>query len=222
LINTPAQDKTAVVIPFFNEEESIFECIQRTLPFADFIIAVDDGSTDNSVSKIPADNKIILIRLKENTGKGNALNEGFKKSIELNTTVTLTIDADLQHPPENIPDFIDAIFDYEIVIGSRRHALTGMHPQRIFSNLVSSYLLSKKTGMKIIDSQSGYRAYRTEILPIILPRTAGFEAESEILINAAKNNFKIGFVDIPLVKSTRKSKIKPVRLIVSFLRLIFK
>jgi hypothetical protein len=92
---------------------------------------------------------------------------------------------------------------------------------RILSNKISSGLLSLKTGQKILDSQSGFRGFRTKILNDILPSFSGYEAESEILINAARKNYKIGFVPIPTIYADEKSKIKPVQIIFSFFKTLF-
>lgn len=214
------KNTVAVVIPFYNEEDYIEKIIEQTLKYSNYIIAVNDGSTDNSIKNIKSDNRIILINLEKNCGKGYALNRGFEKAIELGIEFTVTLDADLQHDPLLIPIFFNAIKDFDIIIGKRNRKLGVMPIQRIMSNKLTSYLLSKKTGEKILDSQCGYRLYRTNILKPILPNSNGFEAESEIIINAAKKNLKIGFVDIPTIYANEKSKMKSLEAIKGFLRIL--
>ena len=106
---TSSQNKTCAVIPFYNEERTIAEVINRTLNFVDFVIAVNDGSTDNSKNNIPKDERIIYLENKVNEGKGVALNKGFTKSTERDFEFTITLDSDLQHVPDKIPDIISAI-----------------------------------------------------------------------------------------------------------------
>jgi hypothetical protein len=93
--------------------------------------------------------------------------------------------------------------------------------QRRLSNKLTSFFLTIKTGQNILDSQCGYRAYRTEVLRSVKTLFWGFEAESEILVKAAKNGFKIGFVDIPTIYGYENSKMRPVQAIIGFLRVLF-
>ena len=85
-----------------------------------------------------------------------------------------------------------------------------------------AFFSAAKTRQKILDSQSGYRAYKTEILPEILPFYNGFEAESEILVNAARKNYKIGFVDIPTIYGEEVSKMKALQTIIGFFKVMLK
>ncbi len=216
----PEKNKICAVIPFYNEEKSITGVFTRTLKFVDFIIAVNDGSTDNSVNAIKEFDNVILVNHPENFGKGKALKSGFEKSIELESSVTVTIDADGQHEPEFIPVFLEQIKTYDIVIGNRLHDMKEMPLHRRASNIITSKLLSLKTGLKILDSQSGYRAYRTDILNKIIPINQGFEAESEILIKAARNNLKIGHVNISTVYGNDDSKMRAIQAITGFIKTI--
>ncbi len=218
---TSNQNKTCAIIPFYNDERTIAEIVNRTLNFVEVLIVVNDGSTDNSKNNVPKNDKIIYLENRINEGKGVALNKGFKESIKNSFEFTITLDADLQHIPEKIPDIISALSNYDIAIGNRLDDLSDMPLHRILSNKISSGLLSLKTGQKIIDSQCGFRGFRTKILNNILPQFPGYEAESEILINAARKNYKIGFVPIPTIYSDEKSKIRPFQIIFSFFKTLF-
>ena len=87
--------------------------------------------------------------------------------------------------------------------------------------MLTSFLLSRKTGQKIIDSQCGFRAYRLEVIKNIQTNYLGFEAESEMIIKVAKRGFKIVFVDVPTIYGNEKSKMKPFQAIFGFLRVLF-
>jgi glycosyltransferase involved in cell wall biosynthesis len=214
--------KLVAVIPFFNEENTLEKIIFDTAQFVDVIVAVNDGSTDNSFEKIKNLKNVICLNNPKNKGKGFALNLGFKKSIELNSLFTITLDADLQHSPEYIENLLTLVNQYDIIIGKRKKILGKMPIQRMISNFLTSFLLTLKTNQKIEDSQSGFRLYKTEILKIILPSSNGFESESEILINASKYNYKIGFVDIPTIYENEKSKMKIWKTIIGFVKVLFK
>ena len=220
--NSQNKNKTAVIIPLFNEEETIFDLIKQLLDKPiDKIFVIDDGCTDSSVSKIPQNSKVEIIPHAKNLGKGITLKTGFLKAIEGNYNYVVTLDADLQHDPESVSGFINKLNECDVVLGNRMNDLEDMPIHRRLSNKITSKMLSIKTGKHFIDSQCGYRAFRTSILSNILPSSAGFEAETEMLIKAAKLNLKIGNVNIPTIYNDNKSKIKPVRTIFSFLRVIF-
>ncbi|HSP89060.1 MAG TPA: glycosyltransferase family 2 protein, partial [Ignavibacteriaceae bacterium] len=195
--NPLKKNNVCAIIPFFNEENTIKEVIEKTFNYVDLIICIDDGSTDSSLNKIPANDNLIVLKNKANIGKGYSLRKGFEKSIELKTKYTITLDADLQHPPEKIPSFIEQLKNNDVVVGNRLNNLSDMPLQRIMSNKLTSKCLSLKTKTKIIDSQCGYRGFRTEIIKLILPDYNGYEAESEMLVKAARKNLKISFIDIP-------------------------
>ena len=214
------KNNICAVIPFYNESNFIEDILIETSKFVDFIIAVNDGSTDDSISKIHNNNNIYLISYQENRGKGFALNQGFRESITRQFEITVTLDADFQHDPKLIPELIGALNSYDIIIGDRLDNLQKMPLQRIASNKLTSFFLSIKTGQKLLDTQCGFRAYKTNILNSILPSKDGFEAESQILVNAARKNYKIGFVKIPTIYGTEKSKMKSLRAITGFIKVL--
>ena len=164
MILSENQNNICAVIPFYNEEKHLSAIINDVLKFVDKLILVNDGSTDLSKDKIPTNEKIVVLTHSENLGKGAALCTGILKSLELKSSITITLDADNQHDPIFIPNFIDCIEEFDCVIGSRKKDKTSMPNHRRLSNFLTSKLLSIKTGKEILDSQSGYRAFRTNIL----------------------------------------------------------
>ena len=216
------KNKVCVVIPVYNEVEYLDELIQKITPQVSKIICVDDGSTDGSHQLLDAKSEVELITNSQNYGKGFSLKVGLLKAIDSNCDSIITLDADLQHVPELIPEFVIALKKYDVVVGNRLHSLKGMPLQRIVSNKLTSWLLSKKVGIKIKDSQCGYRAFRIDIVKEILPIETGFEAETEMLIKVASNNLTIGFVDIPTIYNDNESKMKPMAAIFGFLKVLLK
>jgi glycosyltransferase involved in cell wall biosynthesis len=221
LIHSENQNKVCAVIPFYNEETQINFLVSSVSKFVDFIILVNDGSTDNSIANIPYGDYIFIIEHPTNRGKGAALRSGFIKSIEMNFGLTITLDADNQHAPEYIPMFIKELKYFDCVIGSRRKNWIKMPIHRKISNFLTSMLLSLKTGVMILDSQSGYRGFRTEILSNILPDYLGFEAESEMIVKLTKNKYKIGFTDIPTIYGNDDSKMRTISTIIGFIKVLF-
>lgn len=214
-------NSVCAVIPCFNEINTIKKTVNEVSKHIKQIVLVDDGSTDG-LSKNMFDENVVYCKHNNNLGKGVALKTGLLKGIELQTDVTITLDADGQHDPNYIPKFIEAIKEYDCVLGKRKRDFKTMPPHRILSNYLTSKLLSLKTNIEILDSQSGYRAFRTEILKDILPTYTGFEAESEMLVKLAKSNYNIGHVEIPTIYGNDNSKMKAVDTIVGFLRVLAK
>jgi len=186
-----------------------------------FIFAVNDGSNDDTYVNLDNESKIELITLDRNYGKGKALRVGLEAAILAGYEIVVTLDADLQHEPKYIPKLIEGLQSFDIVIGNRLKNLKRMPIQRKLSNKLTSLFLTVKTGQSILDSQCGYRAYKAEVLRKVKTNFSGFEAESEILVKAAKKGFKIGFVDVPTIYGNEKSKMRPVQAIVGFLRELF-
>lgn len=218
--NSERKINIIAVVPFYNESDFVHDIVSATLNFTDFIIAVDDGSTDNSAEKIKDFRNILIIKNDKNYGKGYSLRKGFDKALELNAEYIVTLDADGQHKPELIPSFLEKISDCDIVIGNRMKDVKKMPLQRILSNKITSYLLSKKLGVTILDSQCGFRIYRRKVLENVSTMFNGFEAESEILVEAARKNFRIEFVDIPTVYENQNSKMKPLQAIKGFIKVL--
>lgn len=213
--------RTCAVIPFYNESTTIKKIIDETHKYVNTIIAVNDGSTDDSAEKILIKKNVILLSDNKNQGKGFALKKGFTKAIEIGCDAVITLDADLQHNPESIPKFIKFLSKFDLILGNRLNDISDMPKQRILSNRLTSFLLSKKTGIKIVDSQCGFRAFKTEVLKKVKTRSNGYEAESEIIILAARAGFKIGFVEVPTIYGNETSKMNPFKTIFGFAKVLF-
>lgn len=219
--NSKNNNKVAAVIPFYNESKTINRIVLETLKYVSFVIAVDDGSTDGSPDNIPITENVTLISYKKNCGKGYALRKGLEKGIEKGFLKLVTIDADSQHDPEEIPTLISGLTNYDIVIGNRLNDLKGMPLQRRISNKITSFLLSIKTGQKILDSQCGFRAYRADVVKKITTVEDGYEAETEILIKASRHGYKIGFANVSTIYGDEESKMMPIKTTFGFIKLLF-
>ena len=215
-------NKVIAVIPFFNEERFIREVVITTLKYVDFIIAVNDGSNDKSEFLIKDIPDVHILSLNKNMGKGCALQKGFGECLKYDSEFVVTLDADKQHSPDLIPDFIKAAHNFDIVIGNRLHNIKVMPFMRILSNKITSKLLSIRTGQKITDSQCGFRIYKKKVLENIKTYEKGYEAESEILIKASNVGFKIGFIEIPTIYDNETSKMNPIKAIIGFVKVLLR
>lgn len=220
--NLNQKTKVCAVIPFYNERDFLFDVVSETLKFVDNVIAVNDGSSDGSEKIIDNLERVQVVSLNRNYGKGYALQIGFNESIKQNFDTIITLDADKQHNPAFIPEFISQLSNFDIVIGNRLNDTKDMPIQRILSNKITSSLLSLKTGQNILDSQCGYRGYKTDVLKNVNSFSSGYEAESEMIVYAARADFKIGFVNISTIYGNEKSKMNPIEAILGFIKILFK
>jgi glycosyltransferase involved in cell wall biosynthesis len=200
---------TSVLIPAYNAGTFLEELVSRLRRSIGDIqmVVIDDGSTDNT-TEIARLIGVTVLQHDKNCGKGAALQTGFdflKKQADVE--FILTLDADLQHQPEDIQKFFSTQqqTDADIVIGWRERAGTKMPVHRILSNTITSALVSLKTGRKIKDSQCGFRLIRKTVLENIQLESRGYEAETELLIKAAQLKYKIEFVPVHTVYASEKS-----------------
>jgi glycosyltransferase involved in cell wall biosynthesis len=214
-----------ILIPAYNADETISRLLSelRTLKTKPRkIIVIDDGSLDQTVEKVKQHN-ICLIRLEKNYGKGYALQKGITLFLKENTSdFLLTMDADLQHPVQSIPDLLAFAENknMDLIIGAREFSFKNMPLHRVLSNKITSWILSQVTGLKIPDSQCGFRLIHREFLSELHLKETGFQVESEMIITAARLKKEIGFVFIPTVYRSGVSNIKNIRDTIHFVRLI--
>jgi|WetSurMetagenome_2_1015567.scaffolds.fasta_scaffold167148_2 glycosyltransferase involved in cell wall biosynthesis len=217
---------TSVLIPAYNAGTFLEELVIRLRrSVGDIqIIVVDDGSADTT-AEIARLVGATILRHDRNRGKGAALQTGFdylKKQSDVEFIITL--DADLQHQPEDIQKFFNTQrhTGADIVIGWRERTGTKMPMHRIFSNTLTSALVSFRTGMKIKDSQCGFRLIRKSVLDSLQLETDGYEAETELLIKAARLKFKIEFVPVCTIYGAEKSYMTHWATTMNFIKVLFR
>lgn len=196
------------IIPAYNEELSIGSVLISTSKYVDHIIVVDDGSTDNTVEiaeKIGAE----IIKHPRNMGKGAALKTGFNAIKK--TDIIVTMDSDGQHKPKEIPLLIVPIENGEadIVNGSRYLVgkRNGTPAYRRLGQTVLDTATNLNSGLKITDSQSGFRAFAAYTIPVFKFTKTDFSIESEMLMNAADHGYKIMEVQIGVNYNNNNGKI---------------
>ncbi|MEM2974218.1 MAG: glycosyltransferase family 2 protein [Candidatus Micrarchaeia archaeon] len=196
--------KKYALICAYNEEKTIVDIISKTLKFVDKVIFVNDGSTDETLSNVrknfEKNEKVIIISLPKNFGKGYAMAQGFKRFLEEGGDVVVTLDADGQHDPNEIP-LVTLMIERgasDIVIGSRYSKLKGYPKSRVFFNILSTFILLLVSGAFYSDVASGYRAYSRSAIEKILPKLSltGFGVELETLKFAKEYDFKISTVPV--------------------------
>lgn len=215
------ESETVVLIPAYNAEETISELLQRVkniLPTSP-VIVVNDGSTDATAERARAFGAEVLTHT-QNMGKGAALRTGFETIINRTPyTFVLTMDADLQHLPEDAVHFFTTQKSTraDIILGTRKRRGTGMPLHRQLSNCITSFLVSARTRTRVLDSQCGYRLIHRKVVESVSIRSHGYEAETEFLVQALLKGFTVAHAPITTVYGTEKSYMKNWKTTVTFL-----
>ncbi len=216
-----------ILIPAYNAENSLAKLIESILRHTaafkpEKIIVVDDGSTDATV-KSARNYPVELIALPQNRGKGAALKAGYAYFLEhCRSGYVITLDADLQHPPEKISDFLKTAEQHHsaVIIGQRNFTPPAMPLMRVLSNTLTSQIISGLTGLTIPDSQCGYRMIRRDILARLRLRENGFQLESEFFFRCKELNVQIDYCPIPTIYNDYGSSMRHVQDTLKFIQLM--
>ncbi|HEX7951167.1 MAG TPA: glycosyltransferase family 2 protein [Candidatus Limnocylindrales bacterium] len=210
-----------VLIPAHDEASRIAPVITGALHAAP-VVVVDDGSTD-STAAVAAAAGANVVSQRPNQGKGAALRTGFRHALETGAEAVVTLDADGQHDPAEIPRLLAARATArlagatpELVIG--RRSFGSMPLVRRLSNSVGTVLLSAALGRWVPDNQSGYRVLGRRLMTAMLDsRDDGFAFEVEMIAVCLRERWSIGWVPIRTIYGDERSHIRPLRHLREFL-----
>jgi uncharacterized protein (DUF2062 family) len=185
-----------VIIPCFNHTATIAAVAQSAQKFC-AVIVVDDGSTQ----PLPELPDCILIRLEKNLGKGAALRAGFQRAIENGFTHAITMDADGQHFAEDLPKFLASAQTQPeaLIVGVRNLREAGAPGHRQCSNAVSSFWFRVETGVRLRDTQCGFRCYPLALVQKLKTRSERYAFELEFMVRAAWTKTQIVAVPIKCI-----------------------
>ena len=188
----------AVAIPAFDAAPSIATVVGRVLAMSAEVVVVDDGSGDGTGDAARACGVPVLTN-SVNLGKGRALKVAFDHLFGSGYDAVVTLDADGQHPPEEMPKLLAAWREgADLVLGTRAHLYRAMGRVRRASNGTSSWLISHVAGVTLPDCQTGYRLYTRSLIDTIGFPEARFEAESAVLVRAVRRGFRVVGVPVRL------------------------
>jgi glycosyltransferase involved in cell wall biosynthesis len=208
------------LIPAFNEATHVAQVVTGArvhLP----VLVVDDGSTDDTAARAEQSGAYVL-RQVPNQGKGAALRAGFCWALNAAYQAVLTLDADGQHDPAEIPKFVDAYLarGADLIIGARD--FIHMPPIRRLANTTGRWAFSWAIGQPIRDNQSGYRLISRRLLEVVLTSNeAGFEFEIEMIVTCIRRSFILDWVPIRTIYAGEGSHIRPWRHTLNFLRVVW-
>jgi glycosyltransferase involved in cell wall biosynthesis len=215
-----------IIIPAYNAGATVGDVLGKILEFipARQVVVVDDGSSDNT-GTVAKKYGVQLIRHGKNRGKGAALKSGFQTALTTSQMrAAITMDADGQHAPGHVPEFIHSFRKTaaDLIIGCRELRYPPMPLFRVASNRITSKLISWRVGLKILDSQSGYRLHSRQLLEQISLHTNGYEMETELLLKAIQAGMKIKFISIPTIYLGQQSHIRGLRDTWRFVKMLIK
>jgi glycosyltransferase involved in cell wall biosynthesis len=208
------------LVPAYNEGERVRGVVEgalRHLP----VLVVDDGSSDDTAQHA-ADAGAQVLKQPQNGGKGAALRAGFRHALDEGREAVLTLDADGQHDPAEIPTFLErrAAGGAELIIGARdfRH----MPPVRRLANSLARHFFSWALGRDVRDNQSGYRLVGHRLMEKTLESDEqGFEFEVEMIVVCVRNGFDLDWVTIRTIYADESSHIQRWPHVKNFFRVVW-
>lgn len=223
--------KTAIIIPAYNAGKQLKNVIQsmpKNINKND-VIVVDDGSKDDTY-EIAKSLGVVVLKHEKNMGYGAAQKTAYNYTIKKNYGIVIMIHADGQHDPKNIVDFTDLIENkgFDVVTGTRfkgGSALKdGMPLKKVIGNRLLTSIVRLFTGLKVSETHNGYRAYSIKALKSMdfVGNSNKFEFDTEILLQAKSNKFKIGEIPIKTVYKDEKSHLNIYSYGTRILKVVFR
>jgi len=206
--------KVCILIPTYNNARTLKRVIDSVLEHSPYVIIVNDGSTDATSEILKDYPNLTQIHHPKNAGKGMALRNGFKKALELGYDYAITIDSDGQHFATDIPNFIEEIEanGEQLLIGSRNMKQEGIPGKSSFGNNFSNFWFWFETGIRLEDTQSGYRLYPLRKIPKKY-FTNKFEFEIEVIVRSAWKGIPVKNIPIKILydPNERVSHFRPFK-----------
>lgn len=209
------REDICVIIPTYNNAGTVMDVLARTLALDLPVIVVNDGCTDATARLLAgADLPLTVLTHARNRGKGIALRTGLEHARRAGYRYAVTLDADGQHYPEDLPLLLTAACAHPgaLVLGSRNLASENMPGGNTFANRFSNFWFRVQTGLRIPDTQTGFRAYPLDKLPSLRLLTARYEAELTLLVFSAWKGVEL--VPVPVrvcYPEDRVSSFRPFR-----------
>jgi glycosyltransferase involved in cell wall biosynthesis len=207
------QHKVCVLVPTYNNAQTLESVLEGVMQYTDQIIVVNDGSTDETSTILEKHPSLCVVQYDDNVGKGYALRHGLKKAFEQGYHYAISIDSDGQHYPDDLPLFMDKLSAHPkaIIIGARNMNQSGIPGKSSFGNNFSNFWFTFETGLKMSDTQSGYRLY--PVLELAKKRwfTRKYEFEIEVLVRSAWSGIEVTEVPVRVFYAEKEKRISHFR-----------
>lgn len=210
-----------VIIPAYQAAATIGSLVAEVREYISDVVVVDDGSRD-ATAQHAQQAGAVLLRHGTNMGKGAALQTGFEWALRAGKRLAITMDADGQHRPADIPKFLSAYrrTGIPVLLGNRTAHRENMPFSRRSSNAVMSWLLNRMMHRYVPDTQCGFRLFRGDVLPFLNADSQRFAAESEVLLHLADRGFRMDSVRVNVQEAAQRSTIRPLRDTLQFLGML--
>jgi glycosyltransferase involved in cell wall biosynthesis len=205
--------KVIAAIPCYNEEQFIGGVVHKTSQYVDQVVVVDDGSSDRTAEVAEAAGAMV-VRHAVNQGYGEAIRTCFKMATSNGADILVTIDGDGQHSPDELPEVLEPLLigEADLVIGNRfMSGATNVPRYRKFGIDVITFLYNLGSRVKVSDAQSGFRAYRREVLDSVELTERGMGVSVQTIIQARRKGYRISEVPISCKYHSAGSTLNPVR-----------
>jgi glycosyltransferase involved in cell wall biosynthesis len=204
--------RVAAVIPALNEANAIANVVDGIRDIVDGVFVVDDGSTDATAERA-AEAGAVVMRHEQNAGKGHAVRTGLQRVLNEPFTHVLLLDGDMQHLPDEAARLIATAAESgaDAVLGERVFFRDQMPASRYHANRLGSRVLSWFVGVRLNDTQCGFRIFRVDALRPIRLRASGYEIETEMLVKIVRRGGRLASVPITAVYANERSKLRPIR-----------
>ncbi|MGO9831704.1 MAG: glycosyltransferase [Myxococcaceae bacterium] len=211
--------QACVIVPVFNNARTVGDVVCAALKYVTTVIAFDDGSTDGSGEKAQAAGATVL-RHNSNTGKGTALRQLLEAAHLRGFAYAISLDADGQHLAEDLPHFLEAALKNPgaLILGARDLVAAGAPASSEFGRKTSNFWIWFETGIRVPDSQSGFRGYPLPESVQLKARGRRYEFEADILLRAAWAGIPIHTVPIHVVYPA--DRVTHFRLVVDNIRIV--
>lgn len=199
--------KILSVIPLYNNKKTVRAVAEKTIEQGLPLLVVNDGSTDGSAKTLEGLN-LELINIPVNSGKGAAIRKAAEWAEKNDFTHIITLDADGQHLPEEIPFFIEKIKNCpnSIIVGNRDFSSINIPAASRIGRINSNFWLRVTSGFYLPDTQSGFRAYPVKAITGTKHRCSRYDYEIEVLVRSAWRGFNLDHIPVSVIynEETRK------------------
>lgn len=208
--------KACVLIPTYNNAGTLACVIDSVLEYTAQVIVVNDGATDNTKQLLSQYSNIHVINSEKNRGKGFALRTGIKEAARMGYHYAISIDSDGQHYAYDLPKFLQQVSEMPdvLIIGARNMDQENVPGKSSFGNRFSNFWYTLETGIKLPDTQSGYRLYPVQKLAKKIYFTRKYEFEIEVIVRAAWSGIKVMSIPVSVYyppASERVSHFRPFK-----------
>ena len=217
------KSRVAVLVPTFNNEQTLAQVLISVLEYSQDVIVVNDGSTDSTTEILHQFPQVNLLSYSPNKGKGYALRKGFEQAEKLGYDYVISIDSDGQHFAEDLPKFLYALDEHPsaIIMGVRNMEQASIPGKSSFGHKFSNFWFWVETGIKMNDTQSGYRLYPIKLLSNTRFVTRKFEFEIEVMVRAIWNGVEMAEVPVQVFYAPPESRVSHFRPFQDFTRITF-